>query len=72
MRRRRGRNEQQKKLDEAGKRFEVELWRKEELKEARWGKQKVMEIEDSGEEMEKEPESSNEKVSDTFFCLIIC
>ena len=52
---------QWKRLEEAERRFEVELKRKE-LEEARWGKRKVVEIEDSREEMEKEPESSK-KVS---------
>lgn len=40
----------------------MELKRKKELEEAKWGKQKVMGMEESGEETEKELESSK-KVS---------
>jgi hypothetical protein len=36
------------------------------LEKARQEKRKVVELEDSREEMEKEPEGSNKKVSKTF------
>ena len=52
--------EQKKKLEEVERQFEVELWKKE-LKEARRGKKRVMDMEESGEEMEKELEGSNKK-----------
>ena len=48
--------EEQWKLEEA------QLWRKEELKEARQGKRKVVETEESREEIKKEPEEIKEWV----------
>jgi hypothetical protein len=51
--------ERKRRLEKVGKEYE----RQKELTKARLGKRKVMEPEDSGEEMEKELQGSNKKVS---------
>jgi hypothetical protein len=45
---------------------EKEYARQKELEKAILGKRKAVEMEESGEEMEKEPEGSNKKVSEIF------
>jgi hypothetical protein len=45
---------------------EKEYARQKEIEKARSEKRKVVEMEESGEETEKEPEGSNKKVSKTF------
>lgn len=49
----------------------MELQRKEELKEARWGKRKVTEMEESGDETERELEALNKKGSNKILSLLI-
>jgi hypothetical protein len=61
--RRREEDERKKRLEVA----EKEYARQKKLEKARWEKRKAVELEDSGEETEKEPEGSNKKVSpDTY------
>jgi hypothetical protein len=60
--RRKEEEEQRRRLEEA----EKEYARQKEIEKARSEKWKAVEIEGSGEEMEKEPEGSNKKVSKTF------
>jgi hypothetical protein len=45
--------------------------RQKELKKVRSEKRKVVEMEESGEETEKEPEGSDKKVSKYFFLIIV-
>jgi hypothetical protein len=59
-------DKQRREEDERKKRLNVaekEYARQKELEKARREKRKVVELEDSGEETEKEPEGSNKKVS---------
>jgi hypothetical protein len=58
-RRRKEEDEWKRKLEEA----EKEYARQKEIERARLEKRKAVEIEESGEETEKEPEGSNKKVS---------
>jgi hypothetical protein len=60
-RRRKEEEERKRKLEEA----EKEYARQKEIEKARLEKRKAVEIEESGEETEKEPEGSNKKVSKT-------
>ena len=61
--------EWRKWLEQAERKYEMEL-RQKELEKARQGKQKVIEMEGSSEETEMEPDGSkNKKVSNKFFCL---
>jgi hypothetical protein len=65
--RRKEEEEWKRRLEEAEKEYE----RQKEIEKARLGKRKVMEMEESREEMEKEPEGSNKKVSKYFFLIIV-
>jgi hypothetical protein len=57
--------EWKRRLEEAEKEYE----RQKELEQARWEKRKAVEMEDSGEEIEKKLQGSNKKVSNIFFLL---
>jgi hypothetical protein len=53
--------EKKRKLEEAEKAYEAQL--QEEKRQREKGKRKALEVEENNEEIEKEPGSSNKKVS---------